>query len=510
MDTPVTIEPILDSNLIPVITEINPGLLTDILRTLSTQLSDQEIVNFGLTGKHTDQALTNAQTADYWKSRVSTLITFPLQTIYLPVNWKGFYIELKYGRGETFAVGEFFPVELIVSWIFFKFGAEIQEYENQSLSEEYSEPEDAFYSLPRDLLNGVVYSDRVEVFDEFLERLKTLNLSFGAHRGLNKYFLESDNGWNLLVRSLPSIVQDIQKARKRKDADVANDLLNEAANSADIAHFLLCESLIKKYYPKALKDLDMAGIAWTIVFYQPQNIGYYVGRKDYSDAILPVLEKYRKYIWNYDKAHWNIHHSQFVKNVIASLTDKELENILNAFPHLRKDTVALFRAVLKDPRITSNLLVKTIVRNFCAYSKKNVRTKEFRRLNDILKLDVEVYINRALLENGTPDLAIYLLKQKRIPEAVRPYIRILLSFTSGPDKFLFAEIDNTNALQEFSSETTLIITEYLFEDTDLHISENRGVQEYLQAKIYTALLTSEEESRIIGVIQNNLVENGPA
>ena len=152
-------------------------------------------------------------------------------------------------------------------------------------------------------------------------------------------------------------------------------------------------------------------MAKSIIKYAPGNLGYYLKNTQLSiKQFKVILKKLQKNYCHYSDAGNSEDFFKFVGLVLEYSTDKELQTIINSpiltFEEHQKD---LLEVLLKDPRVTPELIRKTLLANFCTAEARSL--EEYQLLNDVLHLEVSDYIQADLLEVADTELFNYLIKQ---------------------------------------------------------------------------------------------------
>lgn len=386
---------------------------------------------------------------EYWKSRSAELLEFELPTA--DINWKDFYIELQFYRGQAFAIGGYFPINTITNWLASKF---------QYLDE--SETTELFINT----LVGTIELDRLDIYQELKE--------FWSHRAqikihkLHKEFLllilESDAGWNILLSELATLQHLLLKN--------IQPFLRASIRSTDIAHYLLIQQLGLQYkFPKTHSNK----LFQELVVSAPENISYYFNDlgtyfQDFSQVVVDNF-------WYYNVAKPKIRN--FIIQVVQYMSRTDIENVIrqmNSFTNDYTDQeIGVLEIMVKYSGEFLEFIQSSVIRSFVA-NNEVYKVADFKNLYRTLKADLSVYIEDDIFEHGTVEIIQYIVGLKQIPQnrieyfklatdMQHPDIRITISevskdlpeFTDHELRYLMVAIIKTIYIHDDDKDTPLVI-----------------------------------------------------
>ena len=475
-------------------------LTADIWGVIFQSLGDVKIAYVSVTCKDLKDTTDRVQTNFYWRSLANNKMEFPLTDPIINLPWREFYTELTLGRKEQFAVGKFFTQELICSWIDFRVQKTLNKWPRKKGKKKYKAKD------LNKLLRGLIESDRVEIYDWCISYINQSDI-FTQYIGLGD-LLKSNGGWKLLTREIPKIILEIFKPK------ILHKFLDCCLVSADIVHYMLCISLAKSVLSPNVIEEVLKKCSWMDVLrFVPENASFYASIRPVE--MTETLDEYSEYLGDYMNRNivnytaWE----EFIRTVVLHASLENLEDALiscaQRYRHpSRRNISFLLQIIMKDPRITPEVLLRTVVKELCdngdeEYNGKDVISlDEFLWIYKILHFELSVYITAGIASVADDDLLKYILSQRLIPECVLDYFVKLLSLSHLTTQEIRLPARDSN-LPQFAGNETLKIVEGILSIKDIIPS---NVSAYLLKK-FTSLLyiIDPEEDRIMaGIIENTL------
>ena len=355
------------------------SLPEDLLQLILLSVGDGAVVKYASTSRKSQQIVNSVEKSNaYWKARAARKLDFPLVDTDTDVDWKSFY-KLSQTGMKYLAIGKYFSLDMILRWC---------EYIKAK-----GRPD-----IIGCVLDGVIDSDRVDIYDKLIEveatALRVLIL-------VTK-ILRSNGGWNLLVREISTIQNMAKEGFPLIDWFY---LVNAAVKSTDIAHYMLLNAI----QPIELSDAKIQVLAKIIIKYNPTNLGYYLQNSQFLRQFVITLKELQRNYWHYSEDGSSPDFLDFIRLALKYSSDIELRKMLKSplvsFDLHQSD---LLKVLLEDPRVTSELIRKTLLIKFCTTEERNV--KEFELLNGVLKYEVSEYIQAGIVDVADSELSNYMIR----------------------------------------------------------------------------------------------------
>jgi hypothetical protein len=279
----------------------------DVLQVILVELSDREVNCLRTTSTGMLQTVDVIRTPSYWevKARIATPGELSMDRC-----WFECYCEIKYGYRSFYALGRYCSMEHIQQII-----------ENQV---DYILGQDSrclhgycqrLQSILEHILEGITNTNDAEYYQSFVdwgweqmyatEEIQDVFEKVFKTKSALSLVVAADNNWNILIANLHLLQEIVQEVEdkilitvgstglqfQRKVAKYAPSyrLLVRAAQSTDLAHYLLVRALMPpESLPEPPEIVDQ--VIERCLYYATGNLSYYA--REYPEATQKILSGY--------------------------------------------------------------------------------------------------------------------------------------------------------------------------------------------------------------------------